>query len=143
MTMPMTIVRYFVSSDERPIGGTFYVLNSWASAGASGDGRQMIWSILGIENGGRRQGPMKLSKEARQERAQRSHEWKRFRNRYLLSQEKLAEGLGVSRRCVIYIENGQVKPAATTMRLFQELKAKYERRTQEMRPAQQQFSRSA
>lgn len=61
-----------------------------------------------------------------EQRVERQHEWRTFRTRYLFSQKKLAEVLGISRRTVQEIEAGRITPHMETLRLFSRLKAKYE-----------------
>lgn len=60
------------------------------------------------------------------ERETRRKEWTRFRKDNLLTQVKLAEVLGISRRTVQFIEAGELTPLASTLRQFRSLKAKYD-----------------
>jgi transcriptional regulator with XRE-family HTH domain len=69
---------------------------------------------------------LKPSEEDLQERESRKQEWRRFRKENLLTQIRLAEVLGISRRTVQLIEAGRVTPFPGTLRKFLALKAKYE-----------------
>jgi DNA-binding XRE family transcriptional regulator len=68
-----------------------------------------------------------LTKTEKQARARQSREFKAFREKHLLTQARLAELLGISRRCVIYIERGEVAISVRNVRQFRQLKARYER----------------
>jgi DNA-binding XRE family transcriptional regulator len=68
-----------------------------------------------------------VTKTVKQMRAQWAKDFKQFRGKHLLSQARLAELLGVSRRCVIYVEKGEVTPVLNTKRQFEQLKTRYER----------------
>jgi DNA-binding XRE family transcriptional regulator len=60
-------------------------------------------------------------------RARRS-EWIEFRRKYLFTQKRLAEVLGISRRTVQMIEGERVeRPHPDTLRAFLTLKIKHER----------------
>ncbi len=68
----------------------------------------------------------KPTDEDLEERQTRRREWSRFRKDFLLTQVKLADVLGISRRTVQFIEAGELTPLASTLRKFNTLKAKYQ-----------------
>lgn len=72
----------------------------------------------------------KLKREQRQRKI--AKEWISFRTRYLFSQVRFAETLGISRRTVQYVESGKGQnpawpciPMPETMAKFQALKKTY------------------
>jgi len=68
----------------------------------------------------------KPTEEDLEERQVRRREWIRFRKDNLLTQVKLAEVLGISRRTVQFVESAELTPLQSTLRRFRTLKAKYE-----------------
>jgi DNA-binding XRE family transcriptional regulator len=58
-------------------------------------------------------------------RKARAQEWLEFRKNNLLTQKKLAEVLGASRRTIQEIEHARVSAYPITLRKFTALKAKY------------------
>lgn len=68
----------------------------------------------------------KPTEEELELREKRRMEWRSFRLRFLFTQAKLAEILGVSRRTVQSVEAGRVTPATSTLRMFLALKARHE-----------------
>ena len=58
-------------------------------------------------------------------REARSKEWCDFRRDFLFTQVKLADILGISRRCVQLIEKAKVTPLPQTLRNFAALKARH------------------
>jgi DNA-binding XRE family transcriptional regulator len=65
--------------------------------------------------------------EPQKVRGQRAKLWKEFRRDNLLTQEKLAEVLGISRREVQYIEAGKISAGANVLSKFRTLELKYRR----------------
>ena len=61
-----------------------------------------------------------LDKGSQQERHERARRWQQLRKDYLLTQAKLADELGISRRTVQYVEAGQMTPTLTTRRVFRD-----------------------
>ena len=64
------------------------------------------------------------------QRAALGRRFKRFRAKHLLTQKMLAEAMGISKRTVIFVENGVAKPhhvsiSYPTQRAFLALEAKY------------------
>ena len=68
----------------------------------------------------------KASEKDLERREVRRGEWSSFRTQYLLTQKRLAEVLGISRRTIQMIEGGKITPRANTLRKFLVLKSKYE-----------------
>ena len=60
-----------------------------------------------------------------------AREFRRFRGRKF-TQRQLALALGISRRAVIYIEQGQREPRVRTVEKFKELRLKHDRALSEM-----------
>ena len=53
-----------------------------------------------------------------EERRKRAEVWRKFRKDYLITQTRLADLLGISRRTVQQIEAGTVTPHGETLRRF-------------------------
>ena len=62
------------------------------------------------------------------ERKVRARVWREFRRIHLFTQSRLAETVGISRRTVQQIEGGRITPYAETLRLFEVIKKKHERK---------------
>ncbi len=69
----------------------------------------------------------KVSEGEKAERKLRAEEWKRFRQTSLITQRKLAERLGLSRRTIQQIEAAQVTPHISTLRRFDSFRQLHER----------------
>lgn len=63
----------------------------------------------------------------------RAREWKKFRRKFFFTQVRLADILGVSRRCVQNVEAGKVRPLASTLAVFEVLKGKHNGRKDDVR----------
>jgi DNA-binding XRE family transcriptional regulator len=68
-----------------------------------------------------------LTKAARKERMKRAQQWLRLRQNFLLSQTKLADILGLSRRTVQAVEGGECSPRFSTLAAFRDYSEKLER----------------
>lgn len=60
------------------------------------------------------------------ERARQARLWREFRKKYLFTQVRLADTLGISRRTVQQIEACDITPHPGTLRKFNFLKRKHE-----------------
>ena len=60
----------------------------------------------------------KPENEEQRQRRRRAAHWKLFRKNNLLTQKKLAEVVGISRRTVQLIEGGYITPQMQTLRRF-------------------------
>jgi DNA-binding XRE family transcriptional regulator len=69
----------------------------------------------------------KPTEEDLEMRGKRAVEWRVFMKNYLFTESRLAETLGISRRTVQMIKAGKVSPNLNTLKLFESLKAKYNR----------------
>jgi DNA-binding XRE family transcriptional regulator len=61
------------------------------------------------------------------ERQKRAKVWREFMADKLFTEQRLADTLGISRRTVQMIKAGRVSPHKDTLRLFDSLKARYDR----------------
>jgi DNA-binding XRE family transcriptional regulator len=68
-----------------------------------------------------------LTKKESQERARVARMWLQLRKNNLLSQVRLADILGISRRTVQLIEAGEVSPRFSTQRKFRDYAEKIKR----------------
>jgi DNA-binding XRE family transcriptional regulator len=59
-------------------------------------------------------------------RAKRAREWKMFRRNNMLTQVRLADMIGVSRRTIQKVENRYLTPHQQTIRRFAAFKSKYD-----------------
>jgi DNA-binding XRE family transcriptional regulator len=59
-------------------------------------------------------------------RKARADDWRYFRTKNMLTQRRLADILGISRRTVQQIEGGHIDPHSKTLRLFEAFKRKYD-----------------
>ena len=64
--------------------------------------------------------------ELKQKRRERAEIWRLFRADNMLTQERLAHNVGISRRTIQLIENGHITPQAETLRRFASFKRKYD-----------------
>jgi hypothetical protein len=71
--------------------------------------------------------PRLPSEEALKEREERAEVWKQFMADHLFTEKRLAETVGVSRRTVQMVKAALVSPHKDTLRLFDQLKAKYDK----------------
>lgn len=69
--------------------------------------------------------PTYLSDE-QQQRRKRAQNWKLFRKNNFLSQRKLAEIVGISRRTVQLVEGEYITPKPQTLHRFATFKRKYD-----------------
>lgn len=60
-----------------------------------------------------------------QDRTKRAEEWRSFRKNNLITQKKLSDILGISRRTIQQIEAGIITPHNSTLRIFAAYAAKY------------------
>jgi DNA-binding XRE family transcriptional regulator len=67
----------------------------------------------------------KLDDAKLRERQEHARRWLQFRKDYLLTQRRLAEMIGISRREIQSIEAGQVIPRFSTQILFRDFTAGY------------------
>lgn len=69
----------------------------------------------------------KLTEEGVVEREKRAEEMKTFLKNNLMTEAKLAEILGISRRTVQMVKSGRVSPQPATLRAWNNLVSKYKR----------------
>jgi DNA-binding XRE family transcriptional regulator len=67
------------------------------------------------------------TEEELKERQKRAKVWREFMANNLFTEQGLANTLGISRRTVQMIRAGNVSPHKDTLRLFESLKAKYDK----------------